>query len=96
MDIITDTVVWLIDKTSGFALAAGRWTSKTFVWALDWASEKTVAAFRLLAQVVEWGIDNPWRAARQGGMVVLIVFAVLAIEIYVYDLMKRRRHSGEA
>lgn len=95
VDIITDTAVWLIDETSQFLLQAGRWASETFVEALDWVSQKTVAGLRLSAQTTEWAIANPWKAARDAGMVVLVVLAVLAAEIYIYDLVKRRRPSTE-
>jgi len=96
VDIITDTVVWLIDETSQLVLQAGRWATRTFVKALDWVSQKIVAGLTFSADTTEWAIENPWKAARDAGMVVLVVLAVLAVEIYVYDLVKRRRPSSEA
>ena len=96
MDIITDTAVWLIDETSQFLLQAGRWASKTFVEVLDWVSQKAVAGLNISAETTEWAIDNPWSAACDVGMVVLVVLVVLAVEIYIYDLVKRRRPSRES
>jgi len=95
VDIITDTAVWLIDETSQLLLQVGRWASRTFVDALDWASQKTIAGLRISANTTEWAISNPWKAARDVVMVVLVVLAVLAVEIYIYDLVKRRRPYSE-
>jgi len=96
MDFITDTVVWLVDTTSKLVLESGRWFFYRATWLIDWSGQKVVNSLRLVARVLEWSIDNPWKAAMNLAIVIGVVLLVLAIEIYVYDLFKRRgAASGE-
>lgn len=95
MDILTDTVVWLVEEASDLLLSLGAWASDTFIWFLDWISENTIAGLQSFADLSEWVIDNPTKAATNTAIVVCIVLLVLAIEIYIYDLIKRRQPTGE-
>ena len=96
MDILTDTIVWLIEKVAQLGLTFGRWASQTVIWALDWTSEKAVNGLRLMANLAQWGLDNPWKALQNLAIVVAVVVLVLIIEIYFYDLMKRRQAAYHA
>jgi hypothetical protein len=90
MDIITDTAVWAIETVARSILAAGRWTSDTIIWLLDWTSQKIVNGLQLVADLAEWVIANPVRAITNLAIVVVIVMIILMIEVYFYDLIKRR------
>ncbi len=96
MDILTDTVVWLVEKVAQFGLASGRWASRTMIWALDWFSQKTVNGLRLMANLAQWVLDNPWKALQNVAIVFGVVVLVIMIEIYFYDLVKRRQAAYRA
>ncbi len=91
MDILTDTMVWLIERGSTLFLQVGRWASRTVVGMLDFFSEKVVSGLNLVANLAEKAIQNPVRAATYLATAIIIVLLILAIEIYFYDLIKRRR-----
>jgi len=90
MDILTDTVIWAIEMVAQTVLAVGRWASNTFIWFLDWSSQKVVNGLQLLANLAEWIIDNPLKALQNLAIIVVIVILILMIEVYFYDLIKRR------
>jgi hypothetical protein len=90
MDIITDTAVWAIETIAKSVLAVGRWTSDTIIWFLDWSSQKVVNGLQFVADLAEWIIAHPVRALTNLAIVVVIVMIILMIEVYFYDLIKRR------
>ena len=104
MDILTDAAIWVIERGAQATLAFGRWASNTFIWFLDWSSQKTVNGLRLLADLAEWTIDNPMKAVQNLALIAVIVLLVLMVQVYFYDLIKRRnalyrarmRERGEA
>ncbi|MBU7004437.1 MAG: hypothetical protein HXS50_02635 [Theionarchaea archaeon] len=90
MDIITDTAVWAIETVAKSVLAIGRWTSDTIIWLLDWSSQKVVTGLQIVADLAEWIIANPVKALTNLAIIVVIVMIILMIEVYFYDLIKRR------
>ena len=90
MDIITDMAAWAIETVARSVLAIGRWLSDTIIWLLDWTSQKVVSGLTLIADLTEWIISNPVKALTNLAIVVVIVIIILMIEVYFYDLIKRR------
>lgn len=91
MDILSDTAVWVLVKGYHLTLATARWAGGSLLRLLDWGSEKTVAGLRLLARWAQWTINNPRTALLYMAIAGAVIFLILAIEIYVYDLLKRRK-----
>ena len=96
MDILTDTAIWVIERVAQAVLAFGRWGSNTFIWFLDWSSQRIVNGLRLMANLAEWVIDNPLKAIQNLAIIAVIVMIVLMIEVYFYDLIKRRNAQYRA
>jgi hypothetical protein len=49
-----------------------------------------------MADLTEWVIANPWKALQNVAIVVGVVLLVLMVEIYFYDLIKRRQAAYRA
>jgi len=94
MDIFSDAVVWILVRGYHLTLATGRWAGRSLLSILDWGSEKTVNGLRLLARWAQWTVNNPETALLYLAIAAAVIFLILAIEIYVYDLIKRRKAAS--
>ncbi len=96
LDILTDTLVWLVERGADLTLAFGQWATDSSIGALDWASRTTISTLQLTANLIEWMIENPWKALRNLTITVVVVLLVLMILIYFYDLIIRRNAAYRA